>query len=237
MISLLLHAHACRHRPPSPPNDSRLRPASSSPRRPGEPPGKPPPHPPGAWKRPGLWSRRAGSKRGWPSCGRSPRGPPSMPTCCSSSVSPRSGRRRGPTFGRAAGGAARRSHCRLPHHADRPPGPLARPPRARPRLLLQARGRPRREHFERVLAGDLPPPVVANVQDFLRAIRARKRWRVYFGAALAPDSNIGSASDERFIQIHVLGTPLPFRREQEELTTSRGGSLPLDGRRVPAPPR
>ena len=80
-----------------------------------------------------------------------------------------------------------------------------------------------REHFERILAGDLPPPVVANVQGLLRAIRARKRWRVYFGAALAPDSNIGSASDERFIQIHVFGTPLPFRREQEELTTSGVG--------------
>ena len=77
-----------------------------------------------------------------------------------------------------------------------------------------------RRHFEQVLAGDLPPAVVANVQRFLIRIRARKRWNVYFGAALAPDSNIGAASDERFIQIHVGGVPLPFRRDQEELTTS-----------------
>ena len=80
-----------------------------------------------------------------------------------------------------------------------------------------------RRHFEQVLAGDLPPPVVANVQRFLREIRARKRWRVYFGAALAPDSNVGAASDERFIQIHIGGVPLSFRRDQEQLTTSGVG--------------
>ena len=80
-----------------------------------------------------------------------------------------------------------------------------------------------RRHFEQVLAGDLPPAVVANVQRFLIRIRARKRWSVYFGAALAPDSNIGAASDERFIQIHVGGVPLAFRRDQEELTTSGVG--------------
>ena len=73
-----------------------------------------------------------------------------------------------------------------------------------------------RRHFERVLAGDLPPSVVANVQGFLRQIRARRRWNLYFGAALAPDSNIGAASDERFIQIFGL----PFRRNADELTTS-----------------
>ena len=80
-----------------------------------------------------------------------------------------------------------------------------------------------RRHFEQVLAGDLPPPVVANVQRFLATIRARKRWQVYFGAALAPDSNIGSASDERFIEIHIGGVPLPFRRDLKELTTSGVG--------------
>ena len=80
-----------------------------------------------------------------------------------------------------------------------------------------------RRHFEQVLAGDLPPPVIANVQRFLAAIRARKRWQVYFGAALAPDSNIGAASDERFIEIHIGGVPLPFRRDAEELTTSGVG--------------
>ena len=80
-----------------------------------------------------------------------------------------------------------------------------------------------RRNFEQVLAGEIPPAVVANVQRFLHQIRARKRWRVYFGAALAPDSNIGAASDARFIQIHIGDVPLPFRRDQEELTTSGVG--------------
>ena len=90
-------------------------------------------------------------------------------------------------------------------------------------FFLRGRDSLARRNFEQVLAGDLPPPVVANVQRFLREIRARKRWRVYFGAALAPDSNIGAASDERFIDIHIGGVPLPFRRNEEELTTSGVG--------------
>ena len=90
-------------------------------------------------------------------------------------------------------------------------------------FFLRGRDSLARRNFEQVLAGDLPPPVVANVQRFLIQIRARKRWRVYFGAALAPDSNIGAASDERFIDIHIGGVPLPFRRNEEELTTSGVG--------------
>ena len=90
-------------------------------------------------------------------------------------------------------------------------------------FFLKGRDSLARRHFERVLAGDLPPPVIANVQRFLREMRARKRWSVYFGAALAPDSNIGAASDERFIEINIGGVPLPFRRDAEELTTSGVG--------------
>ena len=106
---------------------------------------------------------------------------------------------------------------------------IERPELARVRLelarafFLRGKDSLARRHFEQVLAGDLPPPVIANVQRFLREIRARKRWSVYFGAALAPDSNIGAASDERFIEIHIGGVPLPFRRDQEELTTSGVG--------------
>ena len=73
-----------------------------------------------------------------------------------------------------------------------------------------------RRHFEFVLAGNVPAPVAANVQDFLNQIRARKRWSFTLGAAIAPDSNIGAGSDERII--HIFG--FPFRRDQEELTTS-----------------
>ena len=59
----------------------------------------------------------------------------------------------------------------------------------------------------------------------MKTIRARKRWSLRLGAtALAPpnDTNIGAGSDERIIYINtVAGQPhLPFRRDQEELTTS-----------------
>ena len=76
-----------------------------------------------------------------------------------------------------------------------------------------------KENFERVLAGNPPEPVVANVRTFLARIRARRRWNMHLGFALAPDTNIGSASDER--TIYILG--LPFRRNAEELTKSGVG--------------
>ena len=73
-----------------------------------------------------------------------------------------------------------------------------------------------RRHFERVLAGKPPPPVVANVRRFLLQIRARRRWDMHMGFALAPDTNIGGTSNERII--YIFG--LPFRRDAESLTTS-----------------
>ena len=48
-----------------------------------------------------------------------------------------------------------------------------------------------RDHFERVLAGDPPGAVAANVRRFLSRIRARRGWSMYLGAAVAPDTNIG----------------------------------------------
>lgn len=76
-----------------------------------------------------------------------------------------------------------------------------------------------REHFEDVLAGDPPAPVVANVRNFLAQIRARRRWSLRGGIALAPDTNIGATSEERTIYIGGL----PFRRDAEELSTSGVG--------------
>ena len=73
-----------------------------------------------------------------------------------------------------------------------------------------------RTHFEHVLAGEPPAAVVANVRQFLAEIRARRRWTLHAGVALAPDTNIGAGSEERTI---VIGG-LPFQRDQEELTTS-----------------
>ena len=64
------------------------------------------------------------------------------------------------------------------------------------------------EHFERVLAGKPPPLVAKNVRRFLTAMRARRRWRTYFGFSIAPDTNISAVSNSEIIYIHDL----PFRR-------------------------
>ena len=70
-----------------------------------------------------------------------------------------------------------------------------------------------------MLAGNPPAPVVANVRRFLFRIRARRRWNMHLGFALAPDTNIGGTSNERII--YIFG--LPFRRDAESLTTSGVG--------------
>ena len=66
----------------------------------------------------------------------------------------------------------------------------------------------------------MPEAVAANVQSFLDRIRGRERWRFNVGFALAPDSNIGSGSEERTIYIPVGGANLPFQRDAAALTTS-----------------
>ena len=72
-----------------------------------------------------------------------------------------------------------------------------------------------RDHFERVLAGNPPPSVVANVQLFLNSIRARRRWSTYLGVALLPSTNIGRDPHENTI-ITVPGLPdLPFRPDEK----------------------
>ena len=71
-------------------------------------------------------------------------------------------------------------------------------------------------HFEQVLAGKPPAAVALNVNRFLRIMRARKRWSVRVGAALAPDSNLTGRSDERTILIDVFGQRLPFTYNAED---------------------
>ena len=80
-----------------------------------------------------------------------------------------------------------------------------------------------RRHFEAVLAGGVPEAVAVNIHAFLAEIRARRRWSIQGGFAIAPDSNIGAGSDERTIYIPVFGQPLPFQRDEEELTSSGVG--------------
>jgi hypothetical protein len=69
-----------------------------------------------------------------------------------------------------------------------------------------------RRHFDRVLAGKPPKAMVANINRFLRIMRARRRWSAYFGFSIAPDTNIGAVSDSEIIYIYDL----PFRRNNFE---------------------
>ena len=101
-----------------------------------------------------------------------------------------------------------------------------RPGLVRPRLelarafFLKREDSLARRHFERVLAGKPPKAVAANVNRFLGAIRARKRWSVNVGLALAPDSNLGARTDGRTILIDTQFGRLPFTFNQEEAPTS-----------------
>ena len=84
-----------------------------------------------------------------------------------------------------------------------------------------------RGHFRRVLAGDVPDAVKANVQRFLVQIRARRRWTMYMGMALLPDSNIGGGTDEEVIYIDFNGVELPFdfTPEEDQMASGVGASL------------
>ena len=70
-----------------------------------------------------------------------------------------------------------------------------------------------RRHFEAVLAGGVPPPVAANIYRFLAVMQAHKRWTGYFGAAVAPDSNLNAASESEIIYIDTTFGRLPFTRQ------------------------
>ena len=80
-------------------------------------------------------------------------------------------------------------------------------------FFLRGRDGLARRHFEAVLAGGVPPPVAANIHRFLAVMQARKRLSGYFGAAIAPDSNLNAASESEIIYIDTAFGRLPFTRE------------------------
>ena len=72
-----------------------------------------------------------------------------------------------------------------------------------------------RRQFERVLAGDVPAPVVANINRFLTEIHARRLWSAFGGIGLAPDTNIGAAPAQ---EAQLIDTPfgrLPFTPDEK----------------------
>ena len=80
-------------------------------------------------------------------------------------------------------------------------------------FFLRGRDGLARRHFELVLAGGVPPAVALNIYNFLNVMRERKRWSGYFGAAIAPDSNLNAASESEIIYIDTVFGRLPFQRE------------------------
>ena len=89
-------------------------------------------------------------------------------------------------------------------------------------FFLRGRDGLARRNFERALAANPPPAVVANVNRFLAQIRARKRWSGHFGMALAPDTNIGAASASETVLLDVFGQRLPFTLDDGGETSGVG---------------
>ena len=81
------------------------------------------------------------------------------------------------------------------------------------------------DHFERVLVGEPPAPVLAKIRSFLNVMRARRRLTGYFGFSVAPDTNINAASDAQFIYINNL----PFRRSAQSQASSDIGVVGWGG--------
>ena len=77
-------------------------------------------------------------------------------------------------------------------------------------FFLKGEDRLARRHFEQVLAGKPPAAVALNVNRFLNIMRARKRWSLRVGAALAPDTNIRASSAERTILLDTPFGRFPF---------------------------
>ena len=63
-------------------------------------------------------------------------------------------------------------------------------------------------HYRLALAGDLPEDIVEAVSRFLAVIRARKRFSGSFSFAIAPDTNINSATTARTLpeKVGIFGT-------------------------------
>ena len=78
--------------------------------------------------------------------------------------------------------------------------------------------------FRRAIAGDVPETVAANVGQFIGIIRARRRITGHFEVALAPDSNVNSASGVDCIFIPAF-PGLCFRLDEESAATSGLGVI------------
>ena len=75
-------------------------------------------------------------------------------------------------------------------------------------------------HFDRVIAGDPPAPMLANIRRFLHVIRARRRWSGYFSFNFEQNDNLNSGTETEVV--YLFG--LPF--------TLNEGSRPRSGNSI-----
>ena len=87
-------------------------------------------------------------------------------------------------------------------------------------LFLKGEDSLARRHFEQVLAGDVPEAVAENINLFLGTIRARKKWVARFGFAIAPDTNVNTASGDRTIWLDTPFGRLEFTRDESAIPKS-----------------
>ncbi len=93
-------------------------------------------------------------------------------------------------------------------------------------------------HFEQVLAGKPPAAVALNVNRFLSIMRARKRWSVRVGMAVAPDTNLSARSEGEIILIDTPFGRLPFTYQGDKAKSGIGVSLWAGGEyQYPLSPR
>ena len=60
-------------------------------------------------------------------------------------------------------------------------------------------------HFDRVIAGDPPAPMLANIRRFLHVIRARRRWSGYFSFNIEQNNNLNSGTETEVV--YLFGLP------------------------------
>ena len=93
-----------------------------------------------------------------------------------------------------------------------------------------------KDHFERVLSSDPPPPMANNIRRFLYVINKRKRWSGYFVTNIQHSNNINNGPNSRIVAFgNIRGLELPesdLPREEYGLVFSGGGAYeyPLNER-------
>lgn len=94
--------------------------------------------------------------------------------------------------------------------ADQPSAARVRLELARAFFLDKDYGNARRQ-FQFALAGNLPPPVIANINAYLAAIRDAKSLSYSLALSVAPDSNINTGSSAN--EVSLYGIPFDLSDE------------------------